>query len=1117
MIGRRPTGFGATPTYHPVNRLVVPEVAMRINRKTYFHNILSQGQWVVKKLDFIMGDEVTLRCRVSGVGMGYLYASYDNEEPSLLAIKKVTPGFHDIKFTVPYPILHKFKVGISTTVPKGYTIDRLPKEDRYKLHTNSMMVSQSPPMYETQGIGFGGLGAALQDINQTPQGGSDSASNPYWDGNWDNYSWSNGFAGRTATITNVNSNRVPESRGSYHGYYAHRSNVMSARFDDADKFLGWDAIEEKTYAIPAGIPVCVVMQFFALPKKTNSGGNVSGAGDGEMKDPYWKYAHDYQIDASKFHLLTSHWVVYNKNHAPPSYQDRTANKANGPIWNVGRFPHTGTQHSGSGFEVNGKLVNPDEIACKVEWYTNGVWSEPRTSPPSIPQTNQDGFTKVIYRVPRQLSPTTDKDILEELNTLGVDYRYETTKKYFPAPHRTSGNSANMTANKGYHVYARPLDADKQQEFEEDGDVYIAQRTINLDPIFQYALHPYAGRLASQGYKGDPEPGWQYLYSPGVTFADPEKMARMNNPELYNAFYPVGGFKTGGIVVAIGKSMSLRAASVLSNSATTNPSTVYNDQTWTTPDGSRIGTQAASPMRPKGLILSTDLEDGRMAGTEEQVQAVWKAKFGQPLSLDFFSQYSFKDQMPEKPTHYRVKDTDSGLYVEAPYQIIYYEIGPEYTGPYADYEIVESVETNAEGVEETITKLVITKPEGKPYAIGKGGSMYLNIRTMYGKVAYQKIDIIDEVEEQRTMATLGMTEEEILAYNLLNNPPEESTAAVAEIEQELQRLRDLANQNGQSGQSEPKLPRGAKYIRSEDKWKPNPEYYTRGGKLKAAGLLGGFKNALGGFTDSRDFYVEDVTEKWGASGSAGLNGIGFIDSADEDMEQILEGTGDIMKAMTNSTGASAGAVYNLLNGDVSKAKEKFLYVQDQIANANEDNDSIPWIAGEIVANTGAYMTKTSASGAAGLVGDMIGLGGYSSNGLGAPTEGQWAQASVAGEGVGKFVRATARGLAPEALTEGIDEGIGTLSAKFKANPVPYTLLAGGALVMVTPLGGFLARNIMTLAGGAIGLVPKAAKAIPESVGGIVSGTVQGAKEVGDSFAGNRKTRGTAASRRRNRRR
>ena len=82
-------GFGSTPTYHPVNRLQVSEVAMRVNRRNSFKNIMSQGQWTVKKLDFDLGDQVTLRTRVTGVGMGYLYASFiKDDKPHILTIKR---------------------------------------------------------------------------------------------------------------------------------------------------------------------------------------------------------------------------------------------------------------------------------------------------------------------------------------------------------------------------------------------------------------------------------------------------------------------------------------------------------------------------------------------------------------------------------------------------------------------------------------------------------------------------------------------------------------------------------------------------------------------------------------------------------------------------------------------------------------------------------------------------------------------------------------------------------------------------------------------------------------------------------------------------------------------
>jgi hypothetical protein len=71
-------------------------------------------------------------------------------------------------------------------------------------------------------------------------------------------------------------------------------------------------------------------------------------------------------------------------------------------------------------------------------------------------------------------------------------------------------------------------------------------------------------------------------------------------------------------------------------------------------------------------------------------------------------------------------------------------------------------------------------------------------------------------------------------------------------------------------------------------------------------------------------------------------------------------------------------------------------------------------------------------------------------------------------------------------------------------------------MVTPLGGFLARNLTTLGGGLIKLIPSAAKAVPETIGGAAAGIIDGGKRVGNSISGT-STRGTAARRRRNKRR
>ena len=79
------------------------------------------------------------------------------------------------------------------------------------------------------------------------------------------------------------------------------------------------------------------------------------------------------------------------------------------------------------------------------------------------------------------------------------------------------------------------------------------------------------------------------------------------------------------------------------------------------------------------------------------------------------------------------------------------------------------------------------------------------------------------------------------YNELDTPPEESTAANRELAQQDQYLKDMARQEGEgedgADPDKPKLPSGAKYVRSGDKWRLNPKYYARESQLKDAGFLG----------------------------------------------------------------------------------------------------------------------------------------------------------------------------------------------------------------------------------------------------------------------------------------
>ena len=86
-------------------------------------------------------------------------------------------------------------------------------------------------------------------------------------------------------------------------------NLHIARFDEDDKFIGWDALESMNSAVPAGVPVCATFQFFVLNSRGDDKGNKLAW---KAKSPYWIYAEDYQISASDLHLVHSGWGAIEK-------------------------------------------------------------------------------------------------------------------------------------------------------------------------------------------------------------------------------------------------------------------------------------------------------------------------------------------------------------------------------------------------------------------------------------------------------------------------------------------------------------------------------------------------------------------------------------------------------------------------------------------------------------------------------------------------------------------------------------------------------------------------------------------------------------------------------------
>ena len=123
-----------------------------------------------------------------------------------------------------------------------------------------------------------------------------------------------------------------------------------ARFDEEDRFLGWDAIEGKQQTLPTGVPLMVVMQFFVLQKKTKS-----GSGPREAKDPYWEYADQFTPQANKCSWVASNFTQCKKVTRFSNLDYRPNNASKGVVKNVMRQYVISTEHGG-GYKIGDRFM-----------------------------------------------------------------------------------------------------------------------------------------------------------------------------------------------------------------------------------------------------------------------------------------------------------------------------------------------------------------------------------------------------------------------------------------------------------------------------------------------------------------------------------------------------------------------------------------------------------------------------------------------------------------------------------------------------------------------------------------------------------------------------------------
>lgn len=877
-------GFGSVP-YQTVNELTVVSAKLKAPGSKVFKTVVENGQWSVKNINFAYDKSHLFEVTVAGQGTGFLYAAYTRSgRETLLNIAKVTPGAHQISVKPTLTSLPNFRIGVSTTIPKGYSVSELSQEQQYNIRNNSLLIQQKAPSFETPGIGyggFGGLGATTDqqdDVRDMVPGWTiKEAGEGLWNGNL--YSFPGEFRGKTLP-QHVGASGTPQLTGSYHGNHAHGATMFMAMYNDANEFIGWQAVKDWKTTMSAGVPLMLVFDVKMREAEQVMVGQVP------TKKVQYSWAHFRGKDGqskhfskenfcfvdSSFHFNTgdNQKLIFTdawKSSARPALESD-------PI-RVGRVKHV------EGYTIGNELLEPKDVAMKVEWFNQGSWTAPSKHPPVDLSMIDNRYSAVVFRFPRQLSPETDKDILERLDSQGINYSYTATKNSYPC---YTGHRPEVGAELGYALIGRP---NVRSSYQEDGKTYVTNGNGAGDRINPTLMLKYE---TAQNYRNDFEkdkikagnepaggtkPGWVKSHIM-MKVEDPEKMARVNWPEIISAHYPPGGFKPGGTLIGVGRGMSSQTR--IGISVDQSPNDFMN--TSLKSDGSGLGTQKTCIVRPTAVISSIDLMDGTVGAEEQLILDTWESVFGSTLKIEFFTELFEADPDQDKVDKhtYVKKDPLSGLLVKCPYQIILITLPESYDGPYYDYTTKEELatEVDTEGihgeagkeVQLVLRKLVINdeKSADTPaYRRTRNESVFFHVRTPYNYYTYQRFEIVPEVIQQVELYNKGYSGEDVIGmnatdYEVVSN---EQAAGDALLQEWQEKYGDKHGGGGGGGGSggngggfPPETPL---YVRSFwDRFKDRPKWFATESDFKG----------ISGFTNSRDFYVEDVTSKWGVASNTG---------------------------------------------------------------------------------------------------------------------------------------------------------------------------------------------------------------------------------------------------------
>ena len=948
-------GLGASHQKLPLSPGEVMPKLRIVSASIYYDKreipIWSHGKWIGKKFPALRNRDCLFRLQVSGQGKAIIGAVFNDSTGNdcWLFVRRVSAGEHFASVQIPFAELPKFRFVVGGKADARINTRFLSNREKKGLSSNMLLLSETKNSYYTQSLGgYAGLGSGHSGMTDDYHPGfiktaddeeikTVSGVKNIWSGKLSKHRWfKHGFSGKPEKA-----NRRAKGEGAdpgplyvsdNSGYYAFRGSTYQMTYYPDGTMKGYDAMENLSRGMPAGVPICMVMQYFVHDnpqgmakigdslnisrldggpqgfngfwddvKKTASVmpgtkfiGDTIQATQDFIDDPSlanaasiitapiggnscWHYADDATIKGNKM-FLVDNFVFYGNDGRGPDTDTflRPKDKDGLIVTNdtASAIPYKIDKDVlvKPTFKSDGKTFNKKDYAMNVEWYNpkTKTWSQPTPHPPFDFTTNSKGKIKIIFRVPRQLDPKSDASAIQRGIKNGFpDYSYErgVIQKAYPSFSRSASN--NIQYNLLGRIEGKDSTTEQRASFTQTigGKQFAGKRSIVAALYCDPPSHPRAGFFHPSGTGS-----MDTINAFNVHIADPAKFTYLDNPEIDFSYYADGEMKPGSTVVVIGKALGTMTSTntILStrywvNGIPENERPNYGNEE---PPGDspeyvsikiappndrkprlysgREGTENADFLELVGHITTNDLKDNISVVGEDVLRKTFKALFdGTELNVSWFSKARLTGHDPQDPTKYLIKGSMGETY-SFPFSIAWFQLPKYYHGPYLDYDDAGKLQ----------------QIEGRPYAISDPNNpeqqIHILTRTPFNKLMQQKWDVVAETQQQLFYEQEGYSKDMQLAVNDMDY----DAIDVSEIESLNEQQRQIID-NANRGTPQVEDPRMVRY--TNDWFKANYKFGNKDVVLKPEVQ----PPVIAGFSNQSNFYVEDVTEKWGT-----LNGAAY---------------------------------------------------------------------------------------------------------------------------------------------------------------------------------------------------------------------------------------------------